>query len=198
MAAKRSCVPLLIWRELKLRATEGGLRGGFEEHGFRAGAEVDGFDAGNREIGALRRKQGAEGVEVVVVFGDDLAETAVGDAVGGLQAFETAEGFAGEGGGARGGNGRSGGGARAGFALELGVGRKRGADPGVGLAEDGGGGLLEVVDAHEQLLALEEEAVDLDLLIGAHQDCERRQRLRGVAHETHERHESRRRLLATG
>jgi hypothetical protein len=30
--------------------------------------------------------------------------------------------------------------------------------------------LLDLVDAHEQLLALEEEAVDLDFLIGAHGD----------------------------
>ena len=139
-----------------------------EEHGFRAGAEVDGFDAGDGEVGALRREQGAERVEVVVVFGDDLAEAAVGDAVGGLAAFEAAEGFAG-GGRRRLKTAAPFGGARGGFALELGVGRKRGTREGVGLAEDGGGGCLQIVDAHEQLLALEEEAVDLDLLIGAHQ-----------------------------
>jgi len=34
--------------------------------------------------------------------------------------------------------------------------------------------LLEVVDAHEQLLALEEEAVDLDVLRGEHYGDERR------------------------
>jgi hypothetical protein len=75
----------------------------------------------------LGREERAQGVEVVVVFGDDLAETAVGDAVGGLETFEAAEGFAGEGGGARGGSGRSGGGASGGFALELGVAGERGA-----------------------------------------------------------------------
>ncbi len=77
----------------------------FEQHGFRAAAEVDGFDAGDGEVRALGGKQGAQGVEVVVVFGDDLAEAAVGDAVGRLEAFEAAEGFAGDGGGARGGGG---------------------------------------------------------------------------------------------
>ena len=53
---------------------------------------------GDGEINALGGKQGAQGVEVVVVFSDDLAEAAVGDAVGGLEAFEAAEGLAGGGG----------------------------------------------------------------------------------------------------
>ena len=122
---------------------------------------------GDGEINALGGKQGAEGVEVVVVFGDDLAKTAVGHAVGRLEAFEAAKGFAGDGGGAHWHRGR--GADRGGLALELGVGRERWAREGIGLAEDRGGGLFEIMDAHEQLLALEEEAVDLDLLIGAHQ-----------------------------
>ena len=73
-------------------------------HGAREGAEpvaaaeVDGFDAGDGEVRALGGEQGAEAVEFVVVFGDDLAKAAVGDAVGRLEAFEAAEGLAGGGG----------------------------------------------------------------------------------------------------
>jgi len=79
-----------------------GYGDGSEQHGFRAAAEVDGLDAGNGEVGALGGEERAEGVEVVVVFGDDLAEAAVSDAVGGLKAFEAAEGFAGCSGAGRG------------------------------------------------------------------------------------------------
>jgi len=150
------------------------LGSGSEQHGFGAATEVGGFDAGDGEMGALGGEQRAEGVEVVVVFGDDLAEPAVGGAVGGLEAFEPAERV----------SGRSGAG-RGRFALRPRVGWERGTRKRVGRAEEGGGGLLDVVDAHEPLLAVEEEAVDLDLLIGAHQsDGGRRRRFGGVARET--------------
>lgn len=73
------------------RATEWSL----DQHGLRAAAEVDSFEAGNGEVRALRCEQGPEGIEVIMVFGDDLAEATIGDAVGRLETFDTAEGFAG-------------------------------------------------------------------------------------------------------
>ena len=54
------------------------------------------------------------------------------------------------------------------LALGAEVGREGGAREGVGLAEDRSSGLLEIVDAHEQLFSGEEKGVDLDLLIRAH------------------------------
>ena len=66
-----------------------------DQHGLRAAAEVDGFDAGDGEVCALGCEQGPEGIEIIMIFGDDLAEATVGDAVGRLQTFDTAQGFAG-------------------------------------------------------------------------------------------------------
>jgi len=61
----------------------------------RRGAEVDGFDAGDGEVCALGCEQSPESIEIIMIFGDDLAEATIGDAVGRLQTFNTAQGFAG-------------------------------------------------------------------------------------------------------